>query len=135
MAATRIDEQGFDACVSGHDVVVVGFVDDAASAGHFARLAEDARRQGVAFAEVTASSRGLFDMFGLTGTALAIFRQRVVCYLEPGLPEAAKLGQLLDRVATLDMSLVKREIEEERAARDALAVRRVCPTARRGDLP
>src|SRR5262249_4107290 len=116
--------------------VVVGFVDDAVSAGHFGRLAQDAQpRPGVAFAEVTASSRGLFDMFGLTGTALAIFRQRVVCYLEPGLPEAARLDQLLDRIATLDMAGVKREIEEERAARDALAVRRVCPTARRGDLP
>ncbi|HVY08220.1 MAG TPA: hypothetical protein VHB46_19750 [Burkholderiales bacterium] len=133
---TRVDESSFDGYVSGHDTVVVGFTEDAASAGHFARLASDAaQRSGVAFAEVTSSNRGLFDMFGLNGTALAIFRQRIVLYLESGLPETDGLARLLDRIAAVDLAQAKREIEEERAAREALAVRRVCPTARRGNLP
>lgn len=135
MAPTVLDESGFDEYVSGHDIVVVGFTEDPASAGHFARLAADAgQRSGIAFAQVTSASRGLFDMFGLAGTALAIFRQRIVLYLEPGLPESEALGRLLDRVAAIDLAQAKKEIEEERAAREALAVRRVCPTARRGNL-
>ena len=42
---------------------------------------------------------------------------------------------LLDRVAALDMVQAHAEIEQERAARAALASHRVCPTARRGKFP
>ena len=136
MAPAVLDESGFDAYVSQHDTVVVGFLADEAAVAAFPRLASLASAHPrVAFASVAAGSRGLFDMFGLDGPALAIFRQRIVLYLVQGLPKEDDLARLLDRVATLDIEQVKREIEQERAARESLAVHRVCPTARRGNLP
>jgi hypothetical protein len=73
-------------------------------------------------------------MFGLSGTGTAIFRKRVGMYLEPGLPAAAQLVRLLDGIAAVDMQRVQAELEQERAARESLAVHRVCPATRRGKL-
>jgi len=79
-------------------------------------------------------SRGLFDMFGLHGTATAIFRGRVGMYLGTGLAAADQLVRLLDGVAALNMERVRAEIEQETSARESLAVHRVCPATRRGKL-
>jgi hypothetical protein len=73
-------------------------------------------------------------MFGLSGTATAIFRGRVGMYLEAGLPAADQLARLLDGIATLNMERVRAEIEQERSARESLAAHRVCPATRRGKL-
>lgn len=73
-------------------------------------------------------------MFGLSVTAAAMFRSRVVLYLEPGVADAKQMLRLLDRVAALDMGKVRAEIEQERMAEAALAIRRVCATARRGKI-
>jgi hypothetical protein len=83
---------------------------------------------------VAAEHTGLFAMFGLSDSATAIFRNRVVFYLEPGIPSAGQLGGLLDRVLAVDFDRVRAEIEQQRAAEAALATHRVCPTARRGKL-
>lgn len=71
-------------------------------------------------------------MFGLSGTATAIFRGRVGMYLEPGLPAADQLVRLLDGIAALNIERVRAEIEPERSERESLAVHRVCPVTRRG---
>ena len=136
MAPAVLDETGFDRFVSDNDTAVIGFVDEEGSAALFSALASDVpwKHPGVAFAQVHGNSRGLFDMFGLSGTATAIFRGRIVMYLEPGLPDAGRLTQLLDGVAALDIERVRTEIERERSARESLAVHRACPATRRGKL-
>jgi len=134
MAPAVLDETGFDRFVSDNDTAVVGFVEENGDAERFSALAGEVlgKRPGVAFAQVPGDSRALFDMFGLSGTATAIFRGRVGMYLESGLPAADQLIRLLDGIAALDMQRVRSEIEQERSARESLAVHRVCPATRRG---
>ena len=134
MTPTVLDETGFDRFVSGNDTAVIGFVEAGGDAAPFSALAGDVvrKRPGVAFAQVHGDSRGLFDMFGLSGSATAIFRGRIVMYLEPGVPDAGRLTRLLDGLAALNMERVRAEIEQERLARESLAVHRVCPATRRG---
>jgi hypothetical protein len=133
MAPSVLDETGFDRFVSDNDTAVIGFIEEEGEAAIFSALANDVlgKRTGVAFAQVHGNSRGLFDMFGLGGTATAIFRRRVGMYLEAGLPAADQLVRLLDGIAALNMERVQAEIEQERAARESLAVHRVCPATRR----
>ena len=135
MTPPVLDAESFDDFVSGNEVAVVGFMGaDGGDAAIFSAGAGQAlpRHPEASFATVSSDSRGLFEMFGLNGSALAIFRQRIVVYLEPGIPAAGHMTQLLDRVAALDMAQAHAEIEQERAASAALATHRVCPTARRG---
>jgi hypothetical protein len=134
MAPAVLDETGFDRFVSDNDTAVIGFVEENGNAAIFSALVSDVlgKHPGVAFAQVHSNSRGLFDMFGLSGTATAILRGRIVMYLEPGLPDAGRLTQLLDGIAALDIERVRTEIEQERSARESLAVHRVCPATRRG---
>jgi hypothetical protein len=136
MAPAVLDESGFDRFVSDNDTAVIGFIEEDGNAAIFSALASDVlgKHPGVAFAQVHGNSRGLFDMFGLSGTATAIFRGRVGMYLEAGLPAADQLTRLLDGIAALDIEHVRAEIEQERSARDSLAVHRVCPATRRGKL-
>jgi hypothetical protein len=112
MAPAVLDESGFDRFVSDNDTAVIGFIEEDGDAATFSALASDVlgKHPGVAFAQVHGNSRGLFDLFGLSGTATAIFRGRVGMYLEAGLPAA------------------------DRLARESLAVHRVCPATRRGKL-
>jgi hypothetical protein len=136
MGPAVLDESGFDRFVSDNDTAVIGFFEGDGDAAAFAALANKVlgKHPGVAFAQVNGNSRGLFDLFGLRGTATAIFRGRVGMYLETGLPSADQLARLLDGVAALNMERVRAEIEQERSAAESLAVHRVCPATRRGKL-
>lgn len=136
MHPALLDETSFDRFVSDHETVVIGFLTDGNEAPSFGRLAQSAcgRTPEVAFGVVEHDCRAVLDMFGLSATATGIFRQRIVLYLEAGVPDSDRLGQLLDRIAALDISKVRAEIDEERA-RAALSTHLVCPTARRGKMP
>lgn len=137
MTPSQLDESSFDRFVSANSLAVIGFVAGGdGDAATFAAVAGAvaATHPGAAFATVAASQRGLYEMFGQHGTATAIFRERVVLYLEPGIPDAGQLDRLLVSIDALDIGKVHAEIEEQRLAEIALATRRVCPTARRGKL-
>ncbi|HEX9452436.1 MAG TPA: hypothetical protein VF934_13560 [Burkholderiales bacterium] len=136
MTPAVLDETGFDRFLSDNDRVVIGFVEKEGDAAAFSALAADVlgKHPGVAFAQVPGDSRALFDMFGLSGTAVAIFRRRIGMYLGAGLPVADQLTRLLDGIGALDMERVQAELEQERSARESLAVHRVCPATRRGKL-
>ena len=79
MAPTVLDEAGFDRFVSDNDTAVIGFIENEHDAATFVALTSGVlgKYPGVAFAQVSGSSRALFDMFGLGGTGAAIFRGRV----------------------------------------------------------
>lgn len=134
MAPPVLDEASFDRFVSDNDTAVIGFVGQDADAALFSALSNAVleHHPGVAFAQVHGNSHKLFDLFGLSGTGTAIFRERVGMYLEAGMPAAGQLARLLERIAALDMGHVRAELERERTAREALAVHRVCPATRRG---
>jgi len=136
MALAFLDESTFDRFVSGHDTAVIAFTEQNTEAAEFLALARAmaAKYPGVAFAHVGAGNRVLFRAFGLDGTATAIFRERVGMYLEPGLPAPELLERLLFAIASLDMERVRSELAQEKAARESLAVHRICPAERRGKL-
>ena len=136
MAPPVLDEASFDRFVSDNDTAVVGFVGQDGDAALFSALSNAVLQNhpGVAFAQVHGNSRKLFDLFGLGGTGMAIFRERVGMYLEAGLPAAGQLARLLKGIAAQNMEHVRAELDRERAARESLAVHRVCPATRRGKL-
>jgi len=133
---SALDDSSFDRFLSEHDLAVIGFIAQDADAGLFAALSTAVlgNQPGAVFGQVPREHRSLFDLFGVKGTATAIFRQRVGMYLEPGLPEPDLLVRLLKGINALDMERVRSELEQERAARESLAVHRVCPATRRGKL-
>ena len=136
MAQAIFDEASFERFLADNETAVIGFIGQDGEAAQFAALADAVlpRHPGVAFALVSGRSRALFDMFGLDGTATAIFRARVGMYLEAGMPAAHVLERLLAGIGALNMDRVRAEIEQEKAARESLAVHRVCPATRRGKL-
>jgi hypothetical protein len=136
MAPALLDESSFDSFVSIHDTAVIWFIEQNVDAAEFSTLARAvaAKYPGVAFARVGAGSRTLFETFGIAGNATAIFRERVGMYLEPGFPAAELLDRLLFSITALDMEHVRSELAQEKAARESLAVHRVCPAMRRGKL-
>jgi hypothetical protein len=136
-APLQLDESSFDRFVCANPVAVIGFVaggDGDAAAFVAAAGAVAATHPAAAFGTVAAEQRGLYEMFGLNGSATAIFRERVVLYLEPGIPDAGQLDRLLASIGALDIRKVHAEIEQQRQAEISLAALRVCPTARRGKL-
>lgn len=63
---------------------------------------------------------------------LLIWREQVILYRQDGLPETARVAELLARIAALDMRAVHADLEAQCQAALALHMRRACPTARRG---
>jgi hypothetical protein len=142
MTTAALDHASFDGYISSHELVVVGFLgragrDEAAqdeAAFAVAVAAAQAAQPQAAFATVDAAQGELLQMFGVEGSAVAIFRERVVLFFEPGIPAAARLTEVLQRAAALDMARVHAELEQQHATESALATHRVCPTARRGSF-
>ena len=135
-APSVLDDSSFDRFLSDHDMAVIGFIAQESDADLFAALSIAVldSQPGAVFAQVPREHRTLFELFGVKGTATAIFRQRVGMYLEPGLPGPDLLVRLLKGIHALDMERVRAELKQERAARESLAVHRVCPATRRGKL-
>ncbi len=78
------------------------------------------------------------EMFGATTglPALLIMREQVALHCEPLTAKTLdRTEKIIDGAARLDMSRVRRNIEQEKAGRAALFARRVCPTARRTPYP
>ena len=137
MPTTALDPATFDGFVSGNKLAVVGFVGagEGAEAYAAASNAALAAHPDVAFATVGNDQPEVLAMFALEGTATAIFRERVILWLDRGILPAEKLVELLRGAKALDMDRVRARVEEQKAAEAAeaaLATHRVCPTARRG---
>lgn len=132
MAVLELNAQTFQDTIARRSFVVVGFTAADSPPSGFELLAQH-------YPEATwghvdpRHAAGVAAMFGISqGPALLIFRDQVVLYLEPRIPDAAELEELLVRVRRLDMNTVRAEIAERKQAEAALRMRRICPTARRG---
>jgi len=72
----------------------------------------------------------LAQTFGLEDqSALLIFRQRIILYVEKGFHDTEKVSYLMQQISLLDMDKIRQNIEQEKAA-EALHMRRACPTIR-----
>lgn len=73
-------------------------------------------------------------MFGLAATsALLIFREGIVLYLETGAHSAERIESLIERIRALDINEIRGAIAQERSE-VAVHMRRMCPAARRGPM-
>lgn len=133
MDILQLTAHNFDDAVSNADCLVVEFSSDAAD---FLQRAALVTQEGVTWGHVDPKAHPrLAASFGLASdTALLVFRDQVVLYLEEGRHEPAIISDLLRQIVALDMRQVKSEIEAEKQAELALRMRRVCPTARRGPM-
>jgi hypothetical protein len=72
----------------------------------------------------------LAQTFGLEDeSALLIFRQRIILYVEKGFHDTEKVSYLMQQISLLDMDKIRQNIEQEKAA-EALHMRRACPISR-----
>ena len=68
--------------------------------------------------------------FGLEDqSALLIFRQRIILYVDKGFHDTEKVSYLMQQISMLDMDKIRQNIEQEKAA-EALHMRRACPISR-----
>jgi hypothetical protein len=129
------DEAAFDTFVSTHPAAVIGFTPQFEE--EISQYAALAAAVGAAFPQVNfamadGSDERFAKRFALAAPcALAIIRERVVLYLEAGIPAAATLAEYLRAALALDMQRVRAELEAERAMRAALTVHRIYPGSRR----
>ncbi|MBS0326206.1 MAG: hypothetical protein JSS46_06615 [Proteobacteria bacterium] len=131
MNLPSLTQSTFDAAVAQSALLVVEFSDEAddfaARASHVAGA--DSAHWGHVDTRVEA---GLLATFGIGDEgALLIVRDTVVLYLEKGRHDSLRMAELIRRIRALDMAAIKAEIAEHRQAREALQMRRVCPTALR----
>ena len=131
MSISMLTRDTFAAAVAESDLLVVEFI---GAPGILEAAAEGAPQ--ARFARIESSDEGaVAAMFGLSeGSALLIFRQEIVLYLESGEHSLERIAELLQRVQALDMDAIRAAIEEEKRAEVALRMRRVCPTARRAPM-
>jgi hypothetical protein len=123
------DEAAFETFVSTHSAAVIGFTPQFEE--EISQYAALAAAVGAAFPQVTfaladGSDERFARMFALAAPcALAIVREGVVLYFEPGMPSAARLAAFLNAALARDMRRVRAELEAERAMRSALAIHRL----------
>ena len=138
-AMTLRSQADLDRLLAAGGLLAIDFADAADAAQRFSErfdaVAVRFADSGVFVRAALPDAAPLATLFGIgSAPALVVFRDGVGLYAGPAPVSAPELEALLRRALTLDMAIVKREIAEQHAAESALALRRVCPTARRGNL-
>ncbi|MCW5626037.1 MAG: hypothetical protein KIT73_15095 [Burkholderiales bacterium] len=139
MAVTLRSQAELDRLLAAGGLLAIDFADAADAAKRFSeRFDAVAMRfvdSGAFVRAALPDAAPLAALFGIeSAPALVVFRDGVGLYAGPAPASAPELEALLRRASSLDMAVVHREIAERHAAESALALRRVCPTARRGNL-
>lgn len=130
MRSLKISQASFESSVHASETLVLRFVLSDADVDPDQKLQD--KFPAVVFAHANINQEpALASMFSLNGeTALAIFRQKIILFLEKGDLDGERLGGVLAQISALDMDQIRLNMEKEKAEQ-ALHMRRACPTVRR----
>ena len=122
MATVNLTEDEFEAAVSGEGITLIDWwASWCGPCRMFAPVYEAASEQhsDIVFAKVdTEAEQGLAGAAGIMSIpTLMAFRDGVLVFSQPGALPAASLEQVIAAVRELDMDDVRRQLDEQRAAR------------------
>lgn len=124
MATIELTKDNFTETVTGSDMVLVDFwAGWCGPCRMFAPVYErvSRRHEDIVFGKVdTDAEQRLAEAFRIMSIpTLAIFREGIPLYAQPGVVPEAGLQQLVERVRELDMDEVRRELAAREAERTA----------------
>jgi hypothetical protein len=129
MSSSEVNSTNFEALVDTSETLILRFVLSDTEITQDQILASLIPSAVLAYCNVK-QEPALARTFGLEDeSALVIFRQRIILYLEKGFHDTEKVSYLMQQISMLDMDKIRHNIEQEKAAQ-ALHMRRACPTIR-----
>ncbi len=120
MATVELTATNFGETIQNNDIVIVDFwAPWCGPCRAFAPVYEAAaaKHPDVTFAKVnTEVEQQLAGQFQIRSIpTLMIFREKIVIFAQPGALPASALEEIIGKAKALDMNMVRREIEKERA--------------------
>lgn len=118
MAVIELTKENIEETITSNDIVLIDFwAPWCGPCKSFAPIYEEvaANNEGVVFAKVnTEDEQELAGHFQIRSIpTLMIFREQIVLYSEAGMLPASALQEIVDKVKSLDMEQVKKDIEAE----------------------
>ena len=129
MKSLTISSTNFEALVDTSETLILRFILNDTEISQDQVLASLVPSAVLAHCDVK-QVPALAKTFGLEDeSALVIFRQRIILYVEKGFHDTEKVSYLMQQISMLDMDKIRQNIEQEKAA-EALHMRRACPISR-----
>ena len=129
MKSLNVSPTNFEAVVDTSETLILRFVLSETEISQDQVLASLMPSAVLAHSNVK-QDPALARTFGLEDeSALLIFRQRIILYVEKGFHDTEKVSYLMQQISLLDMDKIRQNIEQEKAA-EALHMRRACPISR-----
>ena len=129
MKSLNVSPTNFEAVVDTSETLILRFVLSEAEVSQDQILTSLIPSAVLAHCNVK-QDPALARTFGLEDqSALLIFRQRIILYVEKGFHDTEKVSYLMQQISLLDMDKIRQNIEQEKAA-EALHMRRACPISR-----
>ena len=124
MPVTNLTKDSFDQALEENDMVIIDFwAPWCAPCKTFAPVYESTSEKypGVFFAKVnTEDEQELASSFGIRSIpTLVVIREKIILHSKPGAVPAYSLEGLLDRIAKMDMTQLRDEIEKSQSGSES----------------